>query len=138
MQFHIPQFIEHELKILGPLTFRQTISIWIAAAVCFVLYFTIGKLNFFIFLLISIMLIGGALMLSFLKIGGQSLPTILKNFLNFNLGSKLYIWKRKQVPIFFKPKIRKEKPKKEEKESPLKMEKMSKIKELGKKIEFGG
>ena len=59
MQFHIPQFIEHELKILGPLTFRQTIFVGIAAAVCFVLYFTIGKLNFFIFLLISIMLIQG-------------------------------------------------------------------------------
>ena len=91
-QFTVPKFIEHKAKIVGPLTFQQFIFIGIAGAICFVLYFTVP---FFIFILFSIVIMGGGAALAFLKSGGRSLPVVLKNFLSFSLTPKMYLWKKK-------------------------------------------
>jgi hypothetical protein len=110
MQFSVPQFIEHEAKIIGPLTFKQFIFIGAAGGICFILYFSIATINFFLFLVLAIVIFGLGAALAFLKIGGQDLLTIFKNFLGFNLSSKIYIWKKKEVPIavFKKMEIKKE------------------------------
>jgi len=135
MQFTVPQFIEHEAKIIGPLTFKQFIFIGAAGAVCFVLYFSIAKINFFLFLILSIIILGVGAALALLKIGGQGLPTILTNFLRFSLGSKIYIWKEKGTPItiFKKVEIKKE-VKKEE--LPLKIAEKSQLKKIRNEIEM--
>ena len=91
-QFTVPQFIEHEAKIVGPLTFKQFIFIGIAGAICFILYFTVP---FFIFILATIFLMLGGFAFAFLKSGGRSLPTVLKNFFTFSLSPKIYLWKKK-------------------------------------------
>ncbi len=91
-QFTVPQFIEHEAKIVGPLTFKQFVFVGIAVAICFIFYFTTP---FFIFILATIVLMLGGFALAFLKSGGRSLPTILKNFLFFSFSSKIYLWKKK-------------------------------------------
>lgn len=93
MQFTVPQFIEHEPKILGPLTIKQFVFVGTTGAVCFFLYFL---LPFSVFLTISIVLIFGMLVLVFLKIDGRPLLTILANALKFNLSPKMYIWKKKE------------------------------------------
>jgi len=135
MQYTVPQFIEHEAKIIGPLTFKQFIFIGAAGAVCFVLYFSIAKINFFLFLILSIIILGVGAALALLKIGGQGLPTILTNFLRFSLGSKIYIWKEKGTPItiFKKVEIKKE-VKKEE--LPLKIAEKSQLKKIRNEIEM--
>ncbi len=134
MRFTVPQFIEHEAKIVGPLTFRQFVFIGTAGAICFVLYFSIGETNFFLFLLLSIIIFGIGAALAFLKIGGQGLPTIFGNFLRFSLGSKVYIWKKKEVPItvFKKEEIKKEI---KEEELPLKIAEASRLKKIRNQIE---
>jgi len=110
MRFTVPQFIERESRIIGPLTFRQFTYLGLTAAVCFVLYFYLGKINFLAFLLITITLATLALALAFLKIGGQSLPIILKNFLMFFISPKIFIWRKKTPPVeVFKKEIKKEK-----------------------------
>ena len=91
-QFTVPQFIEHEAKIVGPLTFKQFIFIGIAAAICFIFYFTTP---FFIFILATIVIMFGGAALAFLKSGGRSLPLVLKNFFRFSLAPKMYLWKHK-------------------------------------------
>ena len=91
-QFTVPQFIEHEAKIVGPLTFKQFIFIGIAGAICFILYFTIP---FFLFILATIFIMLGGAALAFLKSGGRSLPIVLKNFFTFSLSPKMYLWKKK-------------------------------------------
>jgi len=105
MRFTVPQFIEYEMKIVGPLTFRQFIFVGIAGAIGFFLYYTIGKTNFFLFVVACFILGAIAIGLAFLQIGGRSLPTILGNFLRFNLSPKIYLWRKKEVPIteFKKP-----------------------------------
>ncbi len=131
-QFTVPQFIEHEAKIVGPLTFKQFIFIGIAGAICFVLYFTVP---FFVFILgtIVIMLVGVAL--AFLKTGGRSLPIVLKNFFNFSMGPKIYLWKKKGgLP----PKIiEKKEPLEEAEEAPTpKIVGKSRLKNLSSEIEI--
>jgi len=138
MQFQVPQFIEHEAKILGPLTFRQTIFMGIAAMACFILYFAIGKTNFFLFLLLAALILGATAALAFIKISGQSLSSIVKNFFVFSLAPKLYLWNRKETPVYFEKSPIKPVKKEEPEISPLKIVKGSNIKDLGKKLDFGG
>jgi len=131
MRFTVPQFIEMEAKIVGPLTFRQFIFIGIAGAICFVLYFTFP---FSLFLLATIVLGSGAVAFAFLKIGGRGLPTILGNFLKFSLAPKIYLWGKKEVPTeVFKKEMAKAEEKKEE--LPLKIAEKSQLKKLRTQIE---
>lgn len=137
MRFTVPQFIEHEAKIVGPLTFKQFVYIGFAGAICFILYFSLGKTNFFLFLLLAMVLMSTAIGLAFLKIGGRSLPTILGSFLKFSFSSKMYLWKKKEAPIIIFKKVKKPKKeeKKEEEELPLKIAEKSLLKKLSTKIE---
>jgi hypothetical protein len=131
MRFTLPQFIEHEPKIVGPLTFKQFIYIGVAGGICFILYFTVP---FSIFLIACLILGGGAMALAFLKIGGRSLPTILGNFLKFSLSPKIFIWRKIEAPItvFKKEKIKKEEA---DEELPLKIAEKSQLKKIKTKIE---
>lgn len=131
MRFTIPQFIEHEPKIVGPLTFKQFIFVGIAGAVCFVIYFSAP---FYIFLITSVVLGTGSLALAFVKIGGRSLPVILANFLKFNLTPKIYIWRKAEMPIRIVKKAPKKK-KEEEEELPLKIAERSQLKKIRTQIE---
>jgi len=91
-QYTVPQFIEHEPKIVGPLTFKQFIFIGTAGAICFVFYFTTP---FFIFVLATIFVMAGGAALAFLKSGGRSLPVVLKNLFFFSAAPKIYLWKHR-------------------------------------------
>jgi len=133
MRFTVPQFIEHEVKIVGSLTFKQFIFFFIAGAICFVFYFIVP---FSIFLTVCIVLGGGAIVLAFIRIGGRPLPTILGNFLKFNVSPKIFIWRKTETPIMvFK---KEEGIKKEEKkdELPLKIAEGSQLKKIKTKIEI--
>lgn len=134
MRYTIPQFIEHEPKIVGPFTFKQFIFVGIAGAICFVVY---SSAPFFIFLLVSIVLGTGALALAFVKVGGRSLPVILGNFLKFSLAPKIYIWRKTETPIKIAKKAPEKKKETEEEELPLKIAEKSQLKKLGTKIETG-
>ena len=92
MRFTVPQFIEHEAKIIGPLTFKQFIFVGIAGGFGFVLYF---NAPFLIFLISVIFLAVVSLSLAFVRIGGRTLPAILANLFRFLIGPKKYIWKQK-------------------------------------------
>ena len=132
MRFTIPQFIEHEPKIVGPLTFRQFSFIGVAAAICFILYYTVP---FSVFLIACLILGGGAMALAFLRIGGRSLPTIFGNFLKFSVSPKIFIWRKIEAPIkvFKKERIKKEEA---EEELPLKIAEKSQLKKIRTQIEI--
>ncbi|MCP6718452.1 MAG: PrgI family protein [Patescibacteria group bacterium] len=129
MRFTVPQFIEHEAKIVGPLTFKQFTYIGIAGAICFILYFSV---SFPLFLLASVVLVGGGMALAFLKIGGRSLPGVIGSFLRFKLTPKMYLWKRKQGTISI---LKQKKAEKKEEETSLKIVKKSQLKNIQTEIE---
>jgi hypothetical protein len=138
MDFRVPQFIEHDPKILGPLTLSQTMYVGTAFGICFVLYFTLGKQNIFLYVLVSALLIGASLGLAFIKIEGRGIPVVGKNFAVWTVNNKLFLWKRKQAPVFLsglKQKIVSEE-KKEVEPSILKIRQTGKIEGLMKKIDF--
>lgn len=92
MQFLVPQFIERNPKIFGPFTFKQFVVIGSAIAISVGLFFV---LPYNLFILIAFIIIGGSTAFVFLKIGGEPLPTYLKNLFVFSSKSRIYVWKKK-------------------------------------------
>ena len=90
MQFQVPQFIEHETKVVGPFTFKQFVFMAIPGAFAFFFYFTA---SFKVFLMATAMLLPIGFGLAFIRVGGKSLPEILLNILSFSINPKTYIWK---------------------------------------------
>ncbi len=135
MRFNVPQFIEHETKIVGPLTFKQFIFIGGAGVLCFILYFSAP---FSIFLVASVVLVGTGASLAFLKIGGVPLTSVITNLLKFGSMPKIYIWKRKEQPgirRIYKRETEIKKAEKKEEELPLKIAEKSRLKKLHTQIE---
>tara|TARA_Y100000310_G_C20653194_1_gene800610 strand:- start:1745 stop:2158 length:414 start_codon:yes stop_codon:yes gene_type:complete len=96
MRFQVPQFIEHEAKVIGPFTFRQFIYLGVPGAIAFFLYFLAP---FLLFIVVSMFLGAFGFLFAFIKVGGRSIPSILLNFLHFTVTPKRYIWQKKQVPV---------------------------------------
>ncbi|MFA5746472.1 MAG: PrgI family protein [Candidatus Paceibacterota bacterium] len=136
MQFQLPQFIEHETGFLGPLTVRQTVIFAFGLGISFFLWLILGKNNFWVFVSLSVVVISSSLALGFGKVNGLNMTTVLNNFFVFSVRPKLYLWKRKEVTVYYERKPQ-AKPSKDPEESQLKVTKSSKTKELSKKIQFG-
>ncbi len=134
MEFTVPQFIEREPKIVGPLTFKQFIFVAVAGGACFFLYFFIGKKNLPLFIIIAVILMGGSLALCFLRIKGYTLPMIIKNFFVYSVSAKIFLWRRKVVLPKFKKVERFEKAEVEE-GATLKMAKKSHLQKLSTQVE---
>jgi len=111
MQFKVPQFIEHEAKIFGPLTFKQSIVVGFAGLISLVLFFTIGE-NFFLWLVISGIIIGISLSLVFVQVEGIPLISLIGKSIGFFIEPRVYIWKKKTFDARFL--IKKEKKKEDE------------------------
>jgi len=131
MQFTVPQFIEREPKIVGPLTFKQLVVLVSAAALCIAFYFL---LPFYIFILGTLFFLGGSAALLFVKIDKAPLYSIIKNLIVFVFRPKIYLWKKKTAPPVFKMKTKKAIQPKKEKESELKIGKKSRLKKISDKI----
>ncbi len=138
MEFRVPQFIEHDPKMLGPLTLKQSIFVGIAFGGALVLYPLLAKNNFFIYVLLCAAMFGIAIALAFIKIEGQNVPVVGKNFANFSVNAKMFIWKRKESPVFLSIKNGHSMEKTDVlgKKSNLKMTQQGKMEELIKKIDF--
>lgn len=93
MQFNVPQFTEHEAKIVGPLTFKQFIYIGSAGMIGFILYYSVPRP---IFLPIAIILGLTSFALAFAKINGKPLPNVIVNFFSFIFSSRIYLWQREK------------------------------------------
>jgi len=131
MRFVVPQF-EHEAKVIGPLTFGQFIYVGIAGGICFILYFML-PISFFI--AACVILVGGAASMAFLRVNGRPLPSILGSLVKFTLTPRIYIWKKKEVPVTVIKKENRIQNQKAEEELPLKIAGGSQLKKLRTQIE---
>lgn len=89
MQFQIPQFIETEDKIVGPLTIRQFIYVAAAGGIVFLLYFMVQT---WLFAILSVLILGLGGALAFIKIGSRPLIHILLSAFNFYWNPQTYVW----------------------------------------------
>lgn len=92
MQFRLPQFIDVEDKILGPLTWKQFAYCLGAAGIAYIGIRITGSRT--IGLLVTSPIIGIFLSLAFLKINNQSFVDVAKNGINYFLKSNLYTWRK--------------------------------------------
>jgi hypothetical protein len=129
-QYPIPQFIEQEGKIAFFISFRQFFYLVGAGVVCFVLYYILPLPLFIIF---SLIIFGGALVLAFITINGVPIINMIFGSIGFALGGKNYVWKKKESPYPFKP-IKRARIKKIE-EGPVLQAQSSQLRKLGTKVE---
>ena len=91
MQFEVPQFIEVEDKIFGPLTLKQFIYLAGGAGISFTLY---SLLPFFLAVLLIIPVMIFSATLAFYKKDGQPFILTTESAIKYLLGNKLYIWRK--------------------------------------------
>lgn len=90
MQFQVPQFIETEDKIVGPLTLRQFAYIGAVGAIAFVLYFVLDPL---VWLFITAFLASIAVGLAFGKVNGRPVIAFVAAFIESVWRPKIYVYK---------------------------------------------
>ena len=94
MEYQVPQFIEVEDKIIGPLTLKQFIYIAGTVGLCVVFAFYL-PLVFAIVLSVPVVALGGAL--AFYKINGKPFIELLEAGFNYYTGAKFFLWKHKEL-----------------------------------------
>lgn len=92
MQFQVPQFIEVEDKIFGPLTGRQFVYLAGGAGIVFVIW---TLLPTFLAVIVVVPIAGLALALSFYKINNRPFIFVLESAFNYLTKNKLYIWQKR-------------------------------------------
>ena len=88
-QFTVPQFIEVESKIIGPLTTRQFLIMLTAAIIIFLCY---KLFDFTLFLLLGVLVFMFAGIFAFLKINGRPFHAFLLNFLQTMRKPGIRVW----------------------------------------------
>lgn len=91
MQYQVPQFIEIEDKIFGPLTFKQFLYVAGGGAIAFIVW---SFLPSFLALPIGGGLLVFFIMAAFYKVNGRPFLFFIENFLKYTFSSKLFLWKR--------------------------------------------
>jgi hypothetical protein len=92
MQYQVPQFIEIEDKIFGPLTFKQFVYVAGGGGMCYLAYrFIPLPLS----LLIVVPLGGFSIALAFYKVNNRPFIYAVQYAIRYFLGYKLYLWKKK-------------------------------------------
>lgn len=90
-QFVVPQFIDKEDKILGPITVRQFIIILVTALFLVILY---KFLDFTGFILGALLFGGFGVVLAFVKVNGREFHYFILNVLQILLRPALRVWKQ--------------------------------------------
>src|SRR5262245_22706875 len=96
MRFQVPQFIEVEDKIFGPLTLKQFIYLAGGAGLSFIVYLLLGSLLFSAIPIIIIM--GICVALAFYRVNSKPLINVVEAAFKYWFGGKLYIWKKEEKP----------------------------------------
>src|SRR5436305_166167 len=96
MRYQVPQFIDIEDKIIGPLTIKQFVYLAGGAGMAFIVYS-------FLPLLLALPIVGVVILLSlalaFYKINNKPFIDFLEAAFIFYTKQNLYIWKKEQKKI---------------------------------------
>ena len=91
MRYEIPQFIDVEDKLFGPLTFKQFIYLLGGGALCY-LFYNFLPFSIAVFCIIPVGILSAAL--AFYKHNTRPFIEILQNFISYTLKPKSFLWKR--------------------------------------------
>ncbi len=94
MRFEVPQYIEIESKIVGPLTLRQFLFLAGAGLIIFLTHFIFSGTFWFVLSLVAGSI---ALLFAFWKPEGQRLEKFLLVAINHFLSNRHYFWVKKEI-----------------------------------------
>lgn len=97
MRFEVPQFIEIEDKIFGPLTWKQFVYVAGGGGLAAVLFFFTP---FLVFLLLGIPVAALTFLLSFYPINNRPFSIFLESAIRYVQGSKLYLWRKRGTGVY--------------------------------------
>ncbi len=90
-KFVVPQFIDSEDKILGPITVRQFL---LCLGATFLVFLEYKLLTFFAFIPAVILTAGITILFAFVKINGAPFHIFFANALQTSLRAKLRVWNK--------------------------------------------
>jgi len=96
MQFIVPQFIDLEPKIIGPITPRQFIILITTFGLIFVCY-KLTDFGLFIIEAIVLFVLGGTL--AFFKVNGRPIHYFLLNLFETFKKPNIRIWRKEYIPV---------------------------------------
>ncbi len=97
MRFEVPQFIEIEDKIFGPLTWRQFVYLGGGLGLATVLFFTAPLI---VFVLLGLPVAGLAFALGFYPVNNQPFSRFLESVIAYTRNTKLYLWRKKNESVY--------------------------------------
>lgn len=134
-QYVVPQFIDVEDKILGPVTVRQFVIILIDFGIMFIV-FKLASLGLMV--LINLPLLGTGLVLAFVRINGMPFHYFLLNLVQTVKNPNVRVWDKEYTDVelksFMNVKPPPPPPKKIYKEAPT----TSRLSELTLQVNTGG
>ena len=96
MRFQVPQFIEVEDKIFGPLTLKQFVYLAGGAGMSFLIYVFLNNLFLSVIPIAIIMAISASL--AFYKVNNRPFINVMESAFKYFFSKKLYIWKKEDKP----------------------------------------
>ncbi len=135
-QFNVPQFIDVEDKIIGPITTRQFVILLVCSMIAAILYKIV---DFVPFLVITIVIFALGGIVAFLKINGRPFHYFVLNLIQTSKKPKVRVWNSQLGKKDKKAKEEKDDSKKKEVKVPRKqVYKKSKLAELSLMVDTGG
>jgi hypothetical protein len=90
MEYQVPQFIEVEDKLVGPLTLKQFLYVAGGGGLCVIFF---AYLPFVVAFICAIPVAGFTLALAFYKVNGKPLIDVLEAGFNYYTSERLMLWK---------------------------------------------
>lgn len=91
MRFQVPQFVDIEDKIIGPLTLKMFAYYAVAGMLLVPLYMT---LDISLFITMGLPIVGVAALFAHVRIQGQPLVWVLVHATTFYVNPRVYLWRR--------------------------------------------
>jgi len=101
MRYKVPQNIDLEDKVIGPLTLKQFIYLLAGGMIDYIFYKSIQHWSVWLLMIIVSLIV---LTFAFVKVQEQDFSYFLSSFFNFLLSPKTYVW-HKQVLVEEIPKV---------------------------------
>lgn len=94
MQFQVPQFIEVEDKLVGPLTFKQFVYLLGGAGASYIVWRLVSPFSTILAFVLLAPFAAVALALAFYKVNSRPFSNTLESGTKFYFKDRLYIWSK--------------------------------------------
>lgn len=98
-RFVVPQFINVENKVIGPITVRQFL-IFVGAAVIIAILYRILIFTYFVFS--GVIILGMAAVIAFVKVNGAQFHFFFLNLIQTLKKPGLRVWNNRKLPVELK------------------------------------